>query len=155
MKSKTMAVLSAVVFLFAFTAAAVAFGGRAEQVPEEKVRQRERTKARLYEELGLTEEQRQQLRDLREENRADRKELYRKLKDKKEQLREELYRDELDPGQVEKIHAEIKELKLELADLRLEGILAVRDVLTPEQFSDLKERFSRLRERKKRTPEGK
>jgi Spy/CpxP family protein refolding chaperone len=42
-------------------------------------------------------------------------------------------------NRINRLHSETKKLHAEMADHRLEGILEVREILTPEQFSEFME----------------
>ncbi len=54
---------------------------------------------------------------------------------------------------VYKIHNELKDLLIQKADHRLEGILAVRKLLTAEQFRKFCELRKEMRQMKKRKKE--
>lgn len=90
--------------------------------------------AEFDEKLGLSEEQKTQLKAHRETHRGQMKALYKEIKAKKEAIKAELEKSEFDAGQVQRIHAELKSLLAQKEDARLEGILQVRQILKPEQF---------------------
>ena len=88
----------------------------------------------MSKELGLTPEQEKQLEDYRAQNKEKVKDIHGKIKDKRKELREELQNQELDIARVAQVHSELKALEAQAEDNRLEGILKVRSILTPEQF---------------------
>jgi Spy/CpxP family protein refolding chaperone len=100
---------------------------------------------KMHHELGLSDDQREALKSHKEEHREDMKALREQLSVKREALREEMQKDDFDAGRVRMINDEIKRLTNEMADHRLEGILEVREILTPEQYS----RFQEMKESRK------
>lgn len=84
--------------------------------------------------LNLTEEQHAQLKTVHEKYRGEGKELMEAMFSKREELETAIESDTLDEAKVKQLHAELKELKTKMEDKRLEGIIAVRHILTPEQF---------------------
>ena len=90
---------------------------------------------KISKELGLTPEQEEQLKSHKEKSREERKEFRKKISDKMKELGEELDKQELDMGRVNQLHAELKALHSEMEDNRLNDILKVREILTPEQFA--------------------
>ncbi|MCA9408098.1 MAG: periplasmic heavy metal sensor [Candidatus Omnitrophica bacterium] len=101
--------------------------------------------AEVHKELGLNSDQEKKLEARRKEHREKMKVLYENIKVKKKDLGEELQKAEMDENRVRTIHEELKELKAEKEDYRLEGILEVREILTPEQFS----KFMQIKEEHK------
>lgn len=98
---------------------------------------REKMKAKMLEvfkQLDLSPEQEEQLKNHRKNHRGQGKEFRENMKAKKEAIRNELQKEELNMENVYTIHNELKDLLIQKADHRLEGILAVREILTAEQF---------------------
>ncbi len=95
----------------------------------------------MYKQLGLTPVQDKQLKDHRDRHRMQMETLYKDIKVKREQLGEELQKTDFDMSKVQQIHDDLKSLKARMEDNRLNGILEVRKILTPEQFS----RFMKLK----------
>ena len=96
----------------------------------------------MYQHLGLTPEQDKQLKDHRDRHRSQMDTLQKEIKVKREQLGEELQKTDFDIRKVQQIHGDLKSLKARMEDNRLEGILEVRKILTPDQFS----KFMKLKE---------
>ena len=98
---------------------------------------REKMKARMLEvfkQLNLSHEQEKQLKAQRNKHREQTEEIRKSLKTKREEIRNELQKQELNMEKINKTHSELKDLRSKTADLRLEGILEVRNILTTEQF---------------------
>jgi len=88
-------------------------------------------------ELGLTPGQNKLLKETKEANRAQMMELRKALKAKREDLRDALAKSDATRQQVEPIASEIKKLQSQMVDQKIDGILKVKGVLTPEQFQKL------------------
>ncbi len=116
---------------------------------------REKMKARMLEvfkQLDLSPEQQKQLQAHRKNHRGQGKEFRENMKAKKEAIRNELQKEELNMGEIYKIHNELKGLLTTKADHRLEGILEVRKILTAEQFRkfcELRKQMHPMKKRKK------
>ena len=109
--------------------------------------------SQMYKKLNLTPGQDKQLKDHRNRHRSQMETLYKEIKVKREQLGEELQKTEFDMSKVQQVHDELKSLKAGMEDNRLEGILEVRKILTPEQFSKfMKLKKGRTSDKKHRRP---
>lgn len=105
---------------------------------EFKEKRRERVENKIhgiYTQLNLTPEQRKKLEDNRQNNREKRKELSERIRSYKEALNQEIMKPQLDMAKINEIQGSIKGLQAQMADDRLESILAVRKILTAEQFT--------------------
>jgi len=94
---------------------------------------------RVHKKLNLTPEQENQLKAHRESHRKQMQTLREQLKAKRDQIRAELQKSDFNIEEVQKTHGELKALKSQVEDLRLQGILEVREILTPEQFNKFNE----------------
>ena len=119
----------------------------AEHCPEGKGEKFEK----LTKELGLTPEQKTQLDAQREAFKAKNEGAWKKLKAKKEELRNELEKPSVDRGKINATIEDIKSLTGEKLNNRVDKILAMKSVLTPEQFAKLQ---NKMREKYKKR-EGK
>jgi len=104
----------------------------------------------LTEKLGLTEEQQEALREQREGHREKVRSLMESLRDKKDQLRTELEKEEVDKGKIDNLINEIKPLLGNQIELRVEGTLAMREILTPGQYEKFREFAKKKRKRSQR-----
>lgn len=99
----------------------------------------------LYKELNVTDEQRMQLEANKTKNMQEVKTLMQSMREKREFMRAEFQKEELNEAAVKKINAEIKQLQDRMSDLRLEGMLLIRRILTPEQFKKFSEKMDKGR----------
>jgi Spy/CpxP family protein refolding chaperone len=112
------------------------------QKQEEKIR-------KIYRQLNLNEQQQKQLTDNKLSSQTKKKTLYKELRLHKENLNRELMRANLDMKRINDIQSKIKDLQVQGVDDRLNSILAVRDILTTEQFIQFVDLMERLREEKR------
>jgi len=96
-------------------------------------------KAKMFEELGITEEQKQALKVHRESHRGEMNALREQIKEKRKAFRQALEDPNVDEGAITATNNEIKTLTNSLADNRLDGVLEVRKILTPQQFQKFNE----------------
>lgn len=107
---------------------------RQEMRAKFKEKMEERIKE-MHKELGLSEAQQKELDAHREQQSKAREEFFGLMRSKRKELAQELQKPELNLDRVKVIHSEIKDMMNKKADQKLEHILYVRKVLTPEQFS--------------------
>jgi Spy/CpxP family protein refolding chaperone len=112
---------------------------------------REAQVVEINQQLNLSTEQDRQLRVHRNQHEKQKEELNERIRSKKEELKQELQKQELRMKKINQLHAELKLLLGQREDRRLEGILEVRKILTPEQLK----KFLELIERYHHGPEGK
>jgi Spy/CpxP family protein refolding chaperone len=95
---------------------------------------REEMKQRMQDKLGLTEEQQKRLEENRKANMLLMKRYKIETEKVHEQLRNAIDQQDIDKAEIYSLHQQIQELNKKMGDQKLEGILEVRDILTPEQF---------------------
>ena len=95
----------------------------------------EKQRHKIYDQLQLTEEQKKQLEANKEKQRTQMKASFEQMKSFREAMRQELMKSNLDMNKVNGIHVQIKNLHSQMADQRLDSVLEVRKILTPEQFA--------------------
>ncbi len=123
------------------------------QISEEE---REARREKFHQQLGLTAEQEAQLTSGRKAHRAKMDELREALQAKRKDLADELAKPDLNTAQVNALKEEIKGLHNQQVDERVNSILAVRNILTPEQFAKFQQFGERFRERRhNKGPRGK
>ena len=109
---------------------------------------------KIFDELGVSDEQRAQLKANKEKNREAMKAVHEQKKSLREELNQELMKPELDMAKVKEIHEKMKALDAQVSDNRLDSILEVRKILTPEQFgkflSVMKEKMNKFHEGKEK-----
>ncbi len=87
---------------------------------------------KIAKELNLTAEQKTKLAEIKKAKWAGNKELKQKMKALMANL-EEKVKSNAGDDELRKIHSECQALRMQMADARFEGILAIRSILTPEQ----------------------
>jgi Spy/CpxP family protein refolding chaperone len=92
----------------------------------------------MAEELGLTEDQKAQIEQIRESSREDAKPLRDKVKDLRKEMLSEWQASVPDEGTLLDLHKEIHDVKGELGELRIQTRLDVINLLTPEQREKMK-----------------
>lgn len=90
----------------------------------------------IYSKLHLTDAQKKQLEDNKTRLRAQMKSTREQVRTNREAMQQELMKDALDMKKIHDIHNRIKALEAQMADDRLDSFLAVRTILTPQQFAE-------------------
>ena len=109
---------------------------------------------RVMEKLDLSAEQKEQIDSQRDEQKAQFKKVIDDLKKAKEALKDELDKPDSDQNAVDKLAARIKSCQGQLVDLRINGILAIKRILTLEQFVQMKGQMDLRREIREEMHEG-
>jgi len=100
----------------------------------------------LMAELGLTQNQRQQIRRINVEKRPLLREAQQRLREANRNLDQAIYANNVIESEIQARLKDVQTAQAELIKIRLTNELAVRRLLTAEQlskFRDLRERFSR------------
>ena len=100
---------------------------------------------KMYDKLNLSEEQRAQLKAQKESHRAEMTGVRQQIQAKRQEFQEEIQKKEFDAGKLKAINNDLKSLFNQIADYRLESLIKVRGILTPEQFA----KFIELKEEHK------
>ncbi|MDP8298735.1 MAG: Spy/CpxP family protein refolding chaperone [Candidatus Tantalella remota] len=93
-----------------------------------------------FNKLNLTPEQQEPMKVNREKNREQMKSTKDALRTERQVLRQELQNLETDKAAIDRTVLSMKELQGKMIDQRVEGFLAMKEILTPEQFQKLGER---------------
>lgn len=99
---------------------------------------------RLMQQLNLTPEQQQQLQAIRERDQGQMRQQRQALHQEKQQLMQ-LMAGNATEAEIRTQHNQVKALQQQLGDARFESMLAMRNVLTPEQRS----RFAQLMQQRR------
>lgn len=102
--------------------------------PEKWEQKREARMQEMHKKLGLTPDQEKRLEEHRKTHQEAGKALREEKREKMEALRVELEKPDMDEARVRAANEELKAVQNRLADHRLQGVLEVRHILTPEQF---------------------
>jgi Spy/CpxP family protein refolding chaperone len=111
----------------------------------EKKTQLEAVKSDLEDGLGLTLEQKNKIRTIREEFQTRQVSIKNALNAKHEALRQELDADVPVRVKVQPIVIEIKALQGQLTDNRVDVVFKLREIYTPQQIKIIKERLEQQR----------
>lgn len=99
---------------------------------------------KMFDTLGLTAEQKARLDAGRVKNRDERKAAWEEMRTIKEALAAELDKTVFDMAKVKQLHEKLKVLMASREDRRLEMILEMRTVLTPEQFAAFQKQTKKM-----------
>lgn len=89
----------------------------------------------IYQQLNLTEQQKGSLENNRKKHRGKAQELRAKIRALRQQLKEEIGKPDMDEERIRQLKAELNKHQSALTDLRVEGIMGIREILTPEQYN--------------------
>jgi len=92
---------------------------------------------KIIQELDLSPEQQELINKQRAGHREKRRQTFQTLRTKRLELKQELEKQDVDKKKIDSLVSEIKPLLGKLLDLRVESILAMKEILTPEQFEKL------------------
>lgn len=104
---------------------------------------------KLLEQLNLTTEQSQKIETIQEETRSEKESLRQQLQTKHQELRSLLASDS-PSEQLREQHQQLQAIHQQLASNRLETMLQVREILTPEQRTQMAELMAQRGEKKGR-----
>ncbi len=90
----------------------------------------------VYKQLNLTDEQKKALEINKEQHRATMQHFHQEMKINRQALQAALMNPRLDMAKIHELHARIKAVLCQMEDVKLTSILAVRSILTPQQFSE-------------------
>jgi Spy/CpxP family protein refolding chaperone len=105
----------------------------------------EAKRGEFFKELGITDEQKKALEAHKDQHRQEMKDLGKAMRDQMAQMRQELQKETLDMGKINQIESDLKATQAKMLDHRLQGILEVRKILTPEQFKKFSEKMEEHR----------
>lgn len=110
--------------------------GRSKFVAESGERQSE-----SYKQFSMSEEQQTKLRALKDQFSVQTAEKKAQLKADQHKLFELMSQATIDRGAVSSLHAKVNSLRTELSDARLNHMLSVSEVFTPEQRAQMRKRM--------------
>ncbi len=122
--------------------------GKNMQGGQEKMGEmRARAMDRMIKDLNLSKTQETELRDHQKAHREQARALFEKMRESQEKLAVELEKVKTDRRAIKAISKEMKKTQADLVDHRINGVLKVKEILTPEQFKEFSEKISDLRKR--------
>ena len=135
--------------MLAAIALGLVFSGTANaKMPEKEVGQPNKDKrSQVIQQLNLTPQQEAQIKQLQMLNRQKAKELFRRLKEKRRELADELDKARSNPIKIRALIAALKDIQGRLIEKRVEDVLKMKEILTPEQYQKFSETLKSMRQR--------
>lgn len=90
-------------------------------------------------ELGLTQDQVSQMKEIREQNKIKTKQIIEEIRKKDKAIDEELLKENYDRAVVNNLLQEIRQLSADMSQIRIDDKIKVRSILTQEQFSKIEQ----------------
>jgi len=108
----------------------------------------ERVPKGIFKDLNLTADQEKQMKGLFEHQKEDEKKKFEKIRGLQDKLDKEFLKDVPDESRIRSAAKDIKNIQSELLDEHFNHLLALRKVLTPEQFKKFIEKGKKMREKR-------
>lgn len=106
---------------------------------------------KFLEDLGLTEEQKEQLKKLREQGSAQLKPVIEQIQSRKEELKQVMSAETFDQAKAYALVDEMTVLTGKTMRARIDQVAALKKVLTPEQFKKMTEARGKIQQFRKET----
>ena len=137
--NKQMMILAAIALglVFSGTANAKMFEGEEGQPNKDK-------RDQIIQQLNLTPQQEAQINQLQRLNRQKAKELFRRLNEKRKELADELDKARSSPIKIRALIADLKDIQGRLIEQRVEDVLKMKEILTPEQYQKFSETLKNM-----------
>ena len=104
----------------------------------------------LMDQLRLTPQQQETLMKRREEQRGIRQEMRRQLQEKRAALQEEIGRTQSDAAKIGRLTQDIKALQSRQLDEKVEELMELKRVLTPQQYQKFQEKVREVKSQRRR-----
>ncbi|PIU40947.1 MAG: hypothetical protein COS99_07720 [Candidatus Omnitrophica bacterium CG07_land_8_20_14_0_80_42_15] len=108
-----------------------------EDIQEKTNVNKEAKMNKTFKELGLTPDQQKQIKEQFDVNNAKAKEIREQIRTKREKLKQEMESDTVDRNKINKLVTEVGDLNSTQLRQRVESILLMKQVLTPDQYKRL------------------
>ncbi len=145
---KVFMVIAAAAFLLQCPAEAFGPGHGGSGHKKDFEKRMEAKKEEVLKDLNVSAEQRKRLDENKAANMQKMKAAFESMHQSEASLRDELQKEKIDLNKIYKIHDEIKKRSAEIRDMRLAGILEVRQILTTEQFRKFTKKMEEWREQR-------
>jgi len=140
--NKQMVILVAIALGLVFSGAAYA------KMSEEEAGQPNKDKRdQIIQQLNLTPQQEAQIKQLQRFNRQKAKELLLRLKEKRKELADELDKARSNTIIIRALIAQLKDIQGRLIEQRVNDVLKMKEILTPEQYQKFNETLKNMRKR--------
>lgn len=103
---------------------------------------------KMFEQLNLSSEQSEQIQTIQDNARTEHENLHEQLRQAKDQLRSLLASSDATNDQLQQQHQQVQSLKQQLDNQKFETMLQIREVLTPEQRTQMAEEIQQHHERR-------
>ena len=135
--------------MLAAIALGLVFSGTANaKMPGEEAGQPNKDKrSQVIQQLNLTPQQEAQIKQLQMLNRQKAKELFLRLKEKRKELADELDKASSNPIKIRALISALKDIQGRLIEKRVEDVLKMKEILTPEQYQKFSETLKSMRQR--------
>jgi len=137
--NKQMMILAAIALGLVFSGTANAKTFEEEAGQPNKVK-----RDQIIQQLNLTPQQEAQIKQLQMVNRQKAKELFLGLKEKRKELADELDKAHSNTIKIRALIAEIKDIQGRLIEQRVDGVLKMKEILTPEQYQKFSETLKNM-----------
>ncbi len=104
---------------------------------------------RMMEELDLTEDQQQKLEANREAQIVNGKKLFKGFAEKQKELADELEKESTNRSAINALAGDLKDIQGQMIDHRIDSVLAVKEILTPEQFQKFSKGVKSMRDERR------
>ncbi len=141
MKNLYVLVISAGLVVVMFTGHSVSAEEYGQKGEQGHYRGMEGKAEKAMEELGLTEEQKAMLKEVRTKNREQKKNIREVTKEQREVIKIELDKPVSDESKINSAINQITELQEKILRNRVDGVLSMKKILTSEQFQMMREKF--------------
>jgi len=140
--NKQMMILAAIALGLVFSGTA-----NAKMFEKEEGQPNKDKRDQVIQQLNLTPQQEAQINQLQRLNRQKAKELFRKLNEKRRELADELDKARSNPIKIRVLIAALKDIQGRLIEKRVEDVLKMKEILTPEQYQKFSETLKNMHKR--------
>lgn len=113
-------------------------------------REHKEKKGGLLEQLQLTPQQQEILMKRRKEQKDARQQMSRQIREKRAALHEEIGKPQSDMTKIEYLTQDIKKLQGQQLDERVDELMELKRVLTPQQYQKLQEKVNEAKSQRRR-----
>ena len=161
MKNKLTKIMAVLTIIGLMAAGPVAYAGPEGDNPEGGKGYRHGEGEKFFKELNLTPEQKAKLKAQREAKKESNKAVHEQMKAKMQALHDQISKPGTTRADVNGLVSEVNALKGQMFSQMIDGVFAMKEVLTPEQFAKMQAKHQEQMDKKhegwgrhQRGPEG-